>query len=337
MNGTKTTDAKLVSRLQSGERLTRGGKSLPTSFLEEFVALSRRYSIAEKLVLGDTQVTYSPTSLKADLNPKGNIVEQGEKLAVAERERHSLSRGPILEIDALIEDQGLKVIARRFPAESTSLGAFFFDGDIGPTIFLDASASNADRFYVLARLYGHFLADYEPYPYIVCGRPDPESFDDVAVIRAHTFALAFLMPESDINMYREALGLERNEVLRAEFVEQLQTYFEVDAELILWRLLSLEWVSASQLKTFLQEQPTIAQSLQQAPVRQKGHDALPDRLVQLVAHGFGGDKLNLKEAAGLLGVNEQETISLLGQFRYDESGTAPPTSPSLETDDESIH
>ena len=247
MSQTNPANIKLAARLQAGEKLTRGGKPLPAAFLEEQVDLARRYATVEKLVLGETQVRYSPASLSVGLDLKGDVVAQGEKLAVAERLRHKLPPGPILEIDALIEDQGLKVVARRFPQEATSLGAFFFDGDIGPTILVDASAVAADVSYALARQYGHFLADYEPYPYIVCGRPDPQSFTDASEVRAHTFALAFLMPEQDIDMYREAMKLQRSQVLRTELLQQLQVYFEADMELVLWRLLSLEWITATQL------------------------------------------------------------------------------------------
>jgi len=101
----------------------------------------------------------------------------------------------------------------------------------------------------------------------------------------------------------------------------LQVYFEVDAELVLWRLLSLGWIQAPQLQRFLEEQPQIAESLQQAPQRQRGEDVLPDRFVQLVARGFGDDKFDLQGAAKLLGVDETEAERLLGQFRFDSTAS----------------
>lgn len=342
MSQANTANAKLAARLQAGERLTRGGKPLSAAFLQTQVDLARRYSLVEKLVLGDTQVSYSPSSLNVGLDLKGDVVAQGERLAAAERRRHKLPAGPVLEIDALIEDQGIKVIASRFPQDATSLGAFFFDGEIGPTILVNSSAAAADVSYALARHYGHFLADYEPYPYIVCGRPDPQSFTDASEVRAHLFALAFLMPEEDIDMYRKAVKLERHEVLQTRSLQQLQVYFEVDAELILWRLLSLEWITPPQLQQFLEEQPEIAQSLQQAPVFHPGTDVLPDRFVQLVARGFGDDRLDLRGAAELLGVEKLEAERLLSQFRYDSSESAPRRSsgsPSVQSfsEGESLH
>ena len=342
MSATSKPNAKQAARLQLGERLTRGGKPLPAAFLEEQVELARRYSLVEKLVLGGTQVSYSPASLEVELDLKGNVIEQGEKLAVAERARHNLLAGPVLEIEALVEEQGLKVIARRFPQDATSLGAFFFDGDIGPTILVNASAGPADVSYIVARQYGHFLADYEPYPYIVCGRPDPQSLDNAADMRAHVFALAFLMPEKDLNVYCDAMKLERDQVLHAEFLQQLQVYFEVDAELILWRLLSLGWITAPQLKQFLEKEPAIAECLLQAPQRHPGNDELPDRFVQLVAHGFGQDKLTLSEAADVLGVEEAEAERLLSQFRYEDGDASTPSPSDASLDDpfpegESLH
>jgi Zn-dependent peptidase ImmA (M78 family) len=346
MNASKKANAAVVARLRSGERLTRGGQPLPAAFLEEMVDLARRYAAAEKLVLGGTQVTYSPSSLEADLDLKGDVVQQGEKLAEIERRRHDLPVGPVLEIGSLIEEQGIKIIGRRFPETATSLGGFFFDGEIGPTILLNTAVSAADVSYTLARHFAHFLADFEPYPYIVSGRPDPEDFSDPAEVRAHTFALAFLMPQADVDTYRDAMGLHRDRVLMPEFIEQLQVYFEVDPELILWRFLSLGWVNAEQLRLFLEQEPHIAASLQGAP--QRDADAsepasagssnvekrlsppveLPDRFVQLVAHAFGDEKLDLEGAAHLLGVDEKQALRLLGQFRYDNPSA--PVSPTMK-------
>jgi Zn-dependent peptidase ImmA (M78 family) len=325
--------AALVAKLQSGEQLTRGGKPLSAEFLSGMIDLAQRYAAAEKLVSGGTQVTYSPASLDVKLDLQGDVVAQGEQLANAERTRHELPDGPILEIAALLEDQGIKIIARRFPDTATSLGAFFFDGEIGPAILLNAGVGKADTSYALARHYGHFLADYEPYPHLVSGRPDPQAFSDPSEVRAHTFALAFLMPQTDLDTYRKGMGLEQHEVLHSEFLQQLQIYFEVDVEMVIWRLLGLGWVSATQLQEFLEQQPEIAQELHQQPARQDVTDILPDRFVQLVARAFGDDKLNLKEAGQLLGVSNAETTHLLGQFHYDDSPKPTPPTPT----DEQIH
>jgi Zn-dependent peptidase ImmA (M78 family) len=339
MSSSKTDDAAnksaaLVAKLQSGERLTRGGKPLSAEFLGEMIDLAQRYAAAENLVSGGTRVTYSPASLEVKLDLQGDMVAQGEQLANAERTRHGLQDGPVLEIAALVEDQGIKIIARRFPDSATSLGAFFFDGEIGPAILLNAGVGKADTSYALARHYGHFLADYEPYPYLVSGRPDPEAFTDPAEVRAHTFALAFLMPRHDLETYRQGMGLEQDQVLHLEFLQQLQIYFEVDVEMVLWRLLGLGWVTAKQLQSFLEQQPSVAQELHQQPACEEVTNTLPDRFVQLVAIAFGDDKLNFDEAGKLLGVNKAETTHLLGQFHYDESSEATPPPPD---DDEQIH
>lgn len=317
-------NAVLVAKLQSGERLTRGGTPLPTDFLSEMIDLAQRYAIAENLVSGGPRVAYSPASLDVKLDLQGNVLAQGEQLASAERRRHALPAGPILEIAELIEDQGIKVIARRFPDSATSLGAFFFDGEIGPVILLNAGVGKADTSYALARHYGHFLADYEPYPYLVSGRPDLQDSADPAEVRAHNFALAFLMPQHDLDIYRKGMGLQQDEVLNLEFLQQQQIYFEVDVEMVLWRLLGLGWVTATQLQSFLEQQPSIAKELYQKPMRQESTDTLPDRFVQLVARAFGDDELNLKEAGQLLGVNKAETTHLLGRFHYEKSGASPP-------------
>ena len=294
---------------------------LTREFLLDTLDLAQRYATVEKLVLGNVRVAYSSSSLSMDLALDGDVVKQGEHLADAERQRLELPPGPILELDLLIEEQGIKVLARVFPAGSTALGGFFFDAELGPVILVNAAATRSDRQYTLARQYGHFLADFDPYITIVSGRPEGSEVHDRVDMRSHQFALAFLLPRADLEMYRSAMQLDDGSI-NAEFVHQLQVYFDVDPELVLWRLLSLGWLDASSLRALLDREPQLAASLRSAPPALGRDTLVPERFIRLVAHAFGNASLDLEEAGKALGMDDEETRYVLGQFQYPDAQTS---------------
>jgi Zn-dependent peptidase ImmA (M78 family) len=195
--------------------------------LARVVNFAGRYARLEKLLFGNTKVAYSPSALSMNLSLAGDVIAQAEELAEAERTRFGISVGPILELGWLIEDQGIKIVPRRFPEDGPARGGFFFDSEVGPCILVDLADTVTQRDYVLAHQYGHFLADFDPYITTVCGHPDPALIEDPRELRAHIFALAFLMPRQDLETYRQALGIEPPNIT-AEFVRQLQVYFAVD-------------------------------------------------------------------------------------------------------------
>lgn len=309
-----TTEA-LIDKLLAEDR--SGGIPLTRDFLRQSLDLVRRYAGVEKLVLGGVRVSFSNVPLEMDLSLSGNMEDQGETLADGERARLNLPSGPILELDKLVEEQGIKVIPRRFPATSAALGGFFFDDELGPVILLNVEANASELDYALARQYGHFLADYEPYVTVLNGRPDQATLRDAIDRRAHQFALAFLMPRQDVELYRTAMKLEPA-TLTADFVQQLQVYFGVDPEFVLWRLLSLGWVDAETLRLFLAHEPQLAAGLRSTPSPLPDATLLPERFIRLVAHAFGEEKLDLEAAAKTLGTDIEEAQNILGQFQYPE-------------------
>jgi hypothetical protein len=194
---------------------------------------------------------------------------------------------------------------------------------LGPVVFYDAAATQAQRDYIVAHQYGHFLADYDPYVHTICGHPGPDLVDDPREVRAHQFALAFLMPRADVATYRNASGLEAGDPIRREFVQQLQVYFGVDNEIVLWRLLSLGWTDAAGIEDLLERDGGL---LPEVDLEQVDGDPrlvlgtpTPERFVHWVASAFGRGLLDLPAAAELLDVEEHEAQRILGQFHYEEA------------------
>jgi Zn-dependent peptidase ImmA (M78 family) len=317
----------LIEKLLEGDRARQAsGGAVPAAFLRATVDFASTYARLERLVLGGTRVMYSPSALAMNLALTGDVVEQGEKLAEAERARFDLPAGPILELGYLIEAQGVKIIPRLFPDGAEARGGFFFGAELGPCILLEARGSHAEIDYALAHQYGHFLADYDPYIATLCGRPSPESLRDPRELRAHQFALAYLMPKTDLDMYRKAMGIASDEPIPMEFVAQLQVYFDVDFETVFWRLLSLGWIDPPQIQVLLDANPDTLEQLR-GPERDLGPGRLvPERFIRLVAGAFGRKLIELRGAAEFLETDEIEAERILSQFSYEsiEPAVKPP-------------
>ena len=312
-----------VELLLAGDRTSQeSGPHLTVEFLRRTIGFATQYAELENLLLGASRVAYSPVGLAMNLSITGDVATQGEALAAAERTRFKLPEGPILGVDRLIEDQGVKLIPRAFPAGVRARAGFFFESDLGPCIFYDAAVQPAQRDYALAHQYGHFLADFDPYIHTICGAPSPASLGDSRELRAHQFALAFLMPHVDMTLYRQALDEQPGTVPTREFVQQLQVYFGVDNAIVLWRLLSLGWIDPAGVEMLLLAPggllPEIDLEQADGDERLNLGRPIPERYIHLVASAFGKGQIGLPAAAAFLECDVEEARRVLLQFRYEE-------------------
>src|SRR5262245_42175755 len=313
----------LIDKLLAGDR-SRGQADppLPREFLSDAVDLARRYARIEQMVLGAVGVTYSPASLEADLSARGDAVKQGEALAKAEHARLGLRAGPVLDFEQLVESQGIKIIPRLFPSPAYG-GGFFFDAELGPCILLQADASESSLRYALAHEYAHFLADFDPYITTLCGMPSSATLEHREEVRAHAMALEFLMPQQEVESYRSAMGLPPGAAVSADLVRQLGVYFDLDVEVVFWRLLALGWIDAAGLDRMLEREPALADALRTPPTL---HGVLPERFVRLVAGAFGRGKIDLEAAAEYLDTDLDGAESILAQFDFGADEGATPVS-----------
>lgn len=316
--------AAWIERLRAGDRcasLTQ--QPLSREFLQDTLDVVERYARIEKVVLGAVQVQYSSASLGVDLAPGGDPLQQGEALARAERERLQLPSGPVLELQRLVEKQGVKVLPCRFPLPAYA-GGFFFDTEMGPCILLQRETNDSSWLYALAHQYAHFLADFDPYITTLCGLPGGATMGDPVEMRAHATALALLMPQSDLELYRDAMA-GADSPLTVELVRHLQVYFDLDAEVVLWRLLQLGWIESEALRELLGGNEELANDLR-GPVRDipPGSVLLPERFVRLVASAFGSGRIDLEGAAAFFGVGSEEAELILGQFDYEAPAERKP-------------
>ena len=314
-----------IQKLRAGDRCRAAGARGPSwTFLEDTLDLVGRYARIEKLVLGRVDVAYSPASLSVDLSAGGEPATQAEALAIAERARLNLPAGPILDLERLIEAQGIKVVMCGFPAPSYA-GGFFFDASLGPCILLPAGASESEKLYALAHQYAHFLADFDPYITTLCALPSNAIPDDPVESRAHAAALALLMPQTDLQLYRDALEAGHPGPVSAQLLDHLHVYFDLDPEIVLWRLTALGWIGATQWESLLAACPERADGLRAQPVRAvTGPALLPDRFVRLVASAFGSGRIDLDAAAAYFGTDSHGAEEILGQFEYEAPSPPAP-------------
>ena len=181
-----------------------------------------------------------------------------ERLADDERRRLGLGTGPIRDIFAILEHNGLRVLRLPFPEDSRISGALIYLEDKGAAFALVNSADSPGRqAFTAAHEYCHYLKDRNDSP--VVDHPDVFVDEYVSLYPpreqfAQAFAARFLMPPARVRdivereirprrvHYEDVLYLKRYfgvstqamlRTLRNEFLirrELFEEYFKLDPE-----------------------------------------------------------------------------------------------------------
>ncbi len=181
-----------------------------------------------------------------------------ERLADDERRRLGLGTGPIRDIFAVLEHNGLRVLRLPFPEDSRVSGALIYLEDKGAAFALVNSADSPGRqAFTAAHEYCHYLKDRNDSP--VVDHPDVFVDEYVSLYPpreqfAQAFAARFLMPPARVRdivereirprrvHYEDVLYLKRYfgvstqtmlRTLRNEFLirrELFEEYFKLDPE-----------------------------------------------------------------------------------------------------------
>jgi Zn-dependent peptidase ImmA (M78 family) len=304
----EATLSVLLARLREA-----GADPLPLEpVFDQFLNRCRGYAALEKLVLGSVPLQFPAHLLAGGLDEAGDPLKQGLLLAERERERLELTHGAVEDLPGLIGRQGLKIVELPIPERSRVSGVFVFDKSFGPSILLDASRPRADRDYVLAHEYGHFLADHDPYRAFVCfrGGIPLESREE---IRAHAFAAALLVSGKDLDAYLKGAGLRRGQPVSADLLRQLRTYFEADDRAILGRLLASGWLEPGEVALLLE-------SVHGDPAGSGPRGGgVPARFIALAVQARHDGRLSLAEMAHRLDVDERTARRIELTFTVDEA------------------
>jgi Zn-dependent peptidase ImmA (M78 family) len=124
-----------------------------------------------------------------------------ERLAQRERQRFGANGRPIRDLRSLLEKEGVLVFELSVAGSEFS-GFSWWHSHYGPCIMVNARDGPGRRAFTLAHEYAHILHEHPPH---VC---DPEAALGAADERfANGFAVAFLMPASDVLETFETRGL----------------------------------------------------------------------------------------------------------------------------------
>lgn len=308
---------------------------------ERFLAVCRRFAELETKVLGSVPLQFPTYMYEEAMAEAADPVTAGVALARRERERLDVGSGALDDLLDQVEAQGLKVVQLAFPPDSALLGVFVFDAKLGPALLVNAERPRAEREYAAAHLYGHFLADFDPYHSWVCllageAEAAPEE------LRARVFAGAFLVPPDDLAAFLKAAGQKAGAPLPGPLLDQLRVYFGADDRAIVGGLLAGGWLTADALPDLLRraprppeeepadeeppaapvEDPEAAAAEAAAPGENGGGSApgappagtprgrLPARYVALALAAHRGGALTLAELARTLEMTESAALAL---------------------------
>ena len=277
------------------------------------------YACLEKRLLGEVPLTFPGHLLGLEL--PGDPLEAGRVLAARERERLGAGGEALGDLAYLLDRQGLKVYRLELPPDSPLEGFTLFDRHAGPALVVDRDLGPAEADAVLARLYGHFLVDHDPYRIrLVLRGAAPREPED---LRAFAFAAAFLVPVEGVDRYLEALG---SSAITDDIVHQLAVYFETDWRTIAAQLLALRRLEAGDVAGMMQR---LGERHGAAP-EVHTTERLPERYVRLSLEAHARGRFGTDRLARLLETDAPAAASLAARFRLEE----PPEEDDAEPADE---
>lgn len=168
--------------------------------VRECVALWREFTNLEALLGYDEDRVYPATYDLPPVRTRWDAIRQGERLAELERGRLKLGDSPIREMTETLEPQGLRLVEIPFP-ENIS-GIFLNDPQLGLSIIINADHHLRRRIFSYAHEYCHVLADRDRTSLV----SKAENREELSEVRANAFAAAFLMPESGVRAFVQAMG-----------------------------------------------------------------------------------------------------------------------------------
>ncbi len=289
--------------------------------VDEAVEWCRYYAMLEESIYGEQRFDLPTYPV-----PRGLAIEQGAYLAEQERRRLGLGDAPIPSMIDLLEHEGVKVLLRRFPPESSVSGCFFFSPDVGPCVLINTAEKSSRQRFTAAHEYAHFLVDREERRGEIC---DTQRRREPFEMRANAFAAAFLLPATGVESSLEDLGAQRLRV-EPEHAVHLMYHFGVSYEAVLWRLLNLGWISRDQRDQLAGISPIgLARALGYSGEPGEGEPE-PDRWRTIAIEAWREGEISLGKLSELLGVPKGELRTVL--TRPERRQPRPARAPAAEPD-----
>ena len=324
--------------------------------LRESLALGREVANLEQLLGIDRDLGAVATYTPPVAGSKWAAVQQGERVAGAERRRLGLSVGPLPDVAELLEGQGVRTAQAELPEEVS--GLTLFEPEVGILVVANLRHHVLRRRFSYAHEYAHVLLDREQRGLV--SRAGARG--SLLEVRANAFAAAFLLPEEGVRRFvqgrakgrpsREQLEVfDGEEVLRAEArsapgsqtiqiydVVPLAHFFGVSTAAALYRLLNLRLINKSDLAT-LQEQHRRGVAREVAKLLrlpEPDHGAerhqFRRRFLTLALEAYRREEITrakLRELAAMVETNDADLYRILEEVGIGEPGPAGVALPKL--------
>ena len=203
----------------------------------------------------------------------GQAIDQGQLVAEQERRRLGLGKAPVREVPEMLAHQNIWTAALSLPDEIS--GLFLSSPDFGVAILANLTQAPVRRRFSYAHEHGHALMDRDELATVTSTHNAKTRTEQ----RANAFAAAFLMPEEGVRDFLYNLGKGRGTrreeaamdavteegirgALRNPARSQYVTYvdvallarhFGVSYAAAVWRLRGLNFASADQTQTLLDQ------------------------------------------------------------------------------------
>ncbi len=309
--------------------------------LASFSHACLRYAYMERRIQGDL-LCELPAHLSV-LQGAGHVglLDEAEALAEAERSCLEIPDGPIEDLAELLDDRGIKVFEWPQRAGRQLAGAFLMGEETGPALLSLARAGSPEGRLILAHVYGHLVADIDPYENRFCplggagtgldlgGRLAGESEveDDLDGIiaserRADLFARSLLVPRGHFVQTLREFGQGGAGGFSAERLAGVGYYYGVSPEVILCRLVDMEILTAEAAGALAARLPAVRPPRDgDGPAGGDGHagsdsigsalGALPRRFVNLSLALFIKGRISKSQMGVLLGSSEESVDAVL--------------------------
>ena len=225
-----------------------------------------------------------------------------DRLAQRERERLGLGNRPIRDLRALLEKQGVRIFEIPVRGEGFS-GFSWWHSDYGPCILVNAGEEAGRRTFTLAHEYAHLLQAHLPH---VC---HPEALIDKADERfANRFAVAFLMPASDVVNTFKSKGLSGTSLSTPQLASLARRY-GVSLHAMAIRLEELGLVAKRTTQSLIAQweaSPKFPRRPKTAPWKRR----LGESYVSLASRAYAQGQISVGKLAEYLGRPLREAIAI---------------------------
>lgn len=244
-------------------------------------------------------------------------------VAQTERERLALGNAPIGEgIFDLLERQGIPTYRARLDGHLS--GLLVVHEAAGPVMMVNSTQSHWRRVFTAAHLYGHYLLDDQAMPVLCQLFRDNDAIAGGAPQEhaANSFAAEFLMPEAGIRQILLETGAATHRIARADVV-RLRRHFDVSFKAMLYRLLRLRVLRASDVSRMIAEPGAIGFAKDVIRPIENGQTddvcaalrRVPASYVDAVVEAWESDLISNGRAAEMLEMGRAEFDRLYGALR----------------------